>query len=92
MELGRTVTGVSKAAWAAFTVAIVLATIAVGRSWGMIAIPPRRETVSAIRLPEMAVMFATTRGSGSDNPSVEVKSTSRREVTEERRGAMNTSS
>ena len=58
----------------------------------MIAMPPRRATVSAIRRPAIAVMLATTSGSGRSRPSVLVRSTSSRDVTEERRGAMKTSS
>ena len=58
----------------------------------MIAIAPRRATVSAMRRPEIAVMFATTSGVGRDRPSVEVRSTSMRERTDERVGDMKTSS
>ena len=47
--------------------------------------------VSAMRLPETAVMFAATRGSGVASPSVEVRSTSNRDVTSERFGTMKTS-
>ena len=57
----------------------------------MIAIPPRRATVSAIRRPEMAVMLATTSGSVVPMASVLRRSTSSRELTAERRGTMNTS-
>ena len=47
--------------------------------------------VSAMRLPETAVMFAATKGSGVASPSVEVRSTSSRDATSERFGTMNTS-
>jgi len=53
--------------------------------------PPRRAMVSAIRRPLIAVMLATTMGSGVPTPSVLVRSTSVREETLERFGAMNTS-
>ena len=86
------VVAVSKTVGAAFTLPIARATMSVGRSWGMIAMPPRRATVSAIRRPATAVMLATIIGSGRFRPSVLVMSTSRRDVTEERRGAMKTSS
>ena len=89
--LGVTVTGVSKTGEEPFTLATTAATTSAGMSCGMIAIPPRRATVSAIRRPEMAVMLATTSGSVVPIPSVEVRSTSSREVTAERRGTMNTS-
>ena len=67
------------------------ATTSAGMSWGKIASPPRRAMVSAIRLPETAVMFAATSGSGVARPSVEVRSTSSREATSERFGTMKTS-
>ena len=86
------VMAVSKTVGAAFTRAIALPTMSVGRSCGMIAMPPRRATVSAMRRPATAVMFATMSGSGRPRPSVLVMSTSSREVTELRRGAMKTSS
>ena len=89
---GPIVIGVSNTVGAAFTRAIEPPTMSAGRSCGMIAMPPRRATVSAILRPATAVMFATIRGSGSARPSVLVMSTSSREVTELRRGAMKTSS
>ena len=55
-------------------------------SCGMVAMPPRRATVSAIRRPEIAVMFATAIGSVVPTPSGVVRSTSNREVTLERAG------
>jgi hypothetical protein len=60
-------------------------------SWGTMAIPPRRATVSAIRRPEMAVILATTSGSVVPIPSVLRRSTSSRDATAERRGTMKTS-
>ncbi len=57
----------------------------------MIAMPPRRATVSAIRRPEIAVMLATTSGSVVPTPSVLVRSTSSRDATAERAGTMKTS-
>ena len=61
-------------------------------SWGSTVNPPRRATVSAIRRPATAVMLATTTGSVVPIPSVVVKSTSRRDPTDDRFGTMNTSS
>ena len=88
---GETVTAVSKMGWDCFTFVMERATTSTGMSWGKIARPPRRAMVSAMRLPETAVMFAATRGSGVASPSVEVRSTSNRDVTSERFGTMNTS-
>ena len=88
---GVTETAVSNTGWEPLTLATVLATTSVGMSCGRIARPPRRATVSAIRLPEIAVMFATTSGSVVPRPSVLARSTSRREVTAERFGTMKTS-
>jgi hypothetical protein len=42
----------------------------------MTVMPPRRATVSAIRLPAMAVMFATTSGRVAPVPSEVARSTS----------------
>ena len=61
-------------------------------SWGITLRPPRRDTVSAIRRPETAVMFATTMGMVLPEPSEHDRSTSIREVTDERAGTMKTSS
>ena len=47
-----------------------------GMSCGMTTRPPRRATVSAIRFPAIAVMFATTIGSVAPVPSEVVRSTS----------------
>ena len=89
--VGETWTGVSKTGWAAFTRSMDFFTKSVGMSCGRTAIAPRRATVSAILRPLIAVMFATTRGRGDPTPSVEVRSTSIRLVTDERFGAMKTS-
>jgi hypothetical protein len=53
--------------------------------------PPRRATVSAIRLPAMAVMFETTTGILVPTPSGVDKSTDIRESTDDSEGTMNTS-
>ena len=45
-------------------------------SCGITTSPPRRATVSAIRLPAMAVMLATTSGSVAPVPSAVARSTS----------------
>jgi hypothetical protein len=60
-------------------------------SCGRIAIPPRLAIVSAMRRPEIAVMFATASGNDVPTPSGVVRSTSRRDETSERDGTMNTS-
>ena len=91
MVVGVTETGVSKTVCEPLTLRTTSATTSVGMSCGMIATPPRRATVSDIRRPETAVMFATTSGSVVPTPSFEVRSTSSREVSDERRGTMNTS-
>ena len=88
---GATVTAVSNTGWAAFTLLIDRATTSLGMSCGKMASPPRRAIVSAMRRPATAVMFAATRGRGVARPSVEVRSTSRRELTPERLGTMKTS-
>ena len=58
----------------------------------MIAIAPRRATVSAMRLPATAVILATTRGIVVPVASSEARSTSMRLPTAEREGTMKTSS
>ena len=60
-------------------------------SCGITAIAPRRATVSAIRRPATAVMLATTSGMVVPVPSAVDRSTSSREPTSERAGAMKTS-
>ena len=58
----------------------------------MTAIPPRRATVSAIRRPDIAVIFATTMGIVVPDPSTDERSTSIRLSRSEALGTMNTSS
>ena len=53
--------------------------------------PPRLATVSAIRRPATAVMFATTTGIVAPLPSRVVRSTSSREPTADRFGTRKTS-
>ncbi len=74
-----------------FTSATTSATTSVGTSCGMIAIPPRRDTVSAMRRPATAVMLATTTGIVVPVPSAEERSTSKRDATSERDGTRKTS-
>jgi hypothetical protein len=60
-------------------------------SWGRTAMPPRRATVSAIRRPDTAVMFATTTGMVVPLPSLVARLTSSRDSTDDRHGTRNTS-
>jgi hypothetical protein len=89
---GPTVMGVSYTTCRPLTHEMTSVTTSMGMSCGMIAIAPRRATVSAIRRPATAVMFATTNGMVVPEPSLEARSTARREPTSERAGTMNTSS
>ena len=89
--VGGTVTGVSYTVCAAFTRRTVDDTTSRGMSCGMMATPPRRAMVSAMRRPEIAVMLATTSGMVVPVPSAVDRSTSKRDVTSERRGTMKTS-
>ncbi len=91
VSCGETTTGVSTTGWAALTVATTSATTSTGMSCGMTTIPPRRATVSAIRRPATAVMFATTIGMVVPVPSAVARSTSNRDATSERDGTRNTS-
>jgi hypothetical protein len=91
VSVGPTVTGLSTTVSRALTLATTSATTSVGMSCGMTAMPPRRATVSAIRRPETAVMFATTRGIVVPVPSTLARSTSKRDVTSEREGTRKTS-
>ena len=75
-----------------FTYCTTSATTDAGMSCGITTMPPRRATVSAIRLPAIAVMFATTIGRVAPVPSDVARSTSYRLATEERLGTMKTSS
>jgi hypothetical protein len=86
------VIGVSKTGWRVFTQAATSSTMSRGMSWGMTASPPRRARVSAMRRPDTEVMFAATSGTVVPLPSTLARSTSRREVTEERTGTRKTSS
>lgn len=79
MSCRSTVTGVSSTGWAALTSPMVRCTWSSGTSWGSTAMAPRRATVSAIRRPLIAVMFATTTGIVVPVPSPVVRSTSNRE-------------
>ncbi len=73
---GRSSIGVSKTWWRCLTQRTTSATTGIGMSWGITVMPPRRATVSAIRLPAMAVMLATTSGSVAPVPSEVARSTS----------------
>ena len=84
--------GVSKTRCRDFTKRTTSATTGPGMSCGMTTRPPRRATVSAIRLPAIAVMLATTSGTVVPVPSAEDRSTSYRLAIAERRGTMKTSS
>ncbi|ETJ04322.1 MAG: hypothetical protein Q605_AUC00713G0001 [Actinomyces urogenitalis DORA_12] len=67
-------------------------TTSTGMSCGMIVSPPRRATVSAMRLPATAVMLATTSGIVVPVASSVVRSTPVRDPTLDREGTMKTSS
>jgi hypothetical protein len=88
---GSSVSAVSNTGWLAFTREITSATTSSGTSWGSTASPPRRATVSAIRRPATAVMFATTTGIVVPVPSSPARSTSSREATPDREGTRKTS-
>ena len=89
---GASSIGVSKTGCRDFTNRTTSATTGTGMSCGMTASPPRRATVSAIRLPAIAVMFATTSGRVAPVPSAVARSTSYLLATAEYRGTMKTSS
>jgi len=91
VSVGSTTTALSTTVWRALTEATTSATTSSGTSWGSTAMPPRRATVSAMRRPETAVMFATTTGIVVPVPSLVERSTSSREATSERLGTRNTS-
>ena len=86
------VIGVSKRIWRDFIQEITSETTGSGISCGITVRPPRRATVSAIRLPEIAVIFATTNGIVAPVLSEVRRSTSIRLVTFERDGIIKTSS
>ncbi len=89
---GRSWIGVSRTRWRLFTNDTTSATTGAGMSCGMTTSPPRRATVSAIRLPAIAVMLATTIGMVVPVPSAVARSTSYRLPIVECRGTMKTSS
>ena len=91
MSVGASVSAVSTTRSRDFTQEITSATTSAGMSCGRIATPPRRATVSAIRLPETAVMLAVTIGMVAPLPSVVARSTSSREPIADRPGTMKTS-
>ncbi len=90
--VGASSIGVSKTRWRCLTHWTTSVTTGIGMSCGMTVRPPRRAVVSAIRLPAMAVMLATTSGSVAPVPSWVARSTSYRLATAEWRGTMKTSS
>ncbi|SLI68095.1 Uncharacterised protein [Mycobacteroides abscessus subsp. abscessus] len=71
---------------------MVSAAASSGRSCGSTTMPPRRATVSAIRRPATAVMFATTMGMVVPDPSTLDRSTSKRDATSVRFGTRKRSS
>ena len=89
---GASSMGVSKTRCRPFTHVTTSATTGIGMSCGITVSPPRRATVSAIRLPAIAVMLATTSGSVAPVPSAVARSTSYLLATDECRGTMKTSS
>lgn len=89
---GLRVTGVSAIRSRLLMKSTVCCTASIGRSCGSTTMPPRRATVSAIRRPATAVMFATTTGMVVPVPSLVDRSTSKREATSLRLGTMKTSS
>ena len=91
VSVGASVSAVSMTRSRDLTQLITSATTSAGMSWGMMARPPRRAMVSAIRRPETAVMFAVTIGMVAPLPSVVARSTSSREPTPDRLGTMKTS-
>ena len=91
VSVGRSTTGVSYTVCRCFTQLITSVTTSTGMSCGMIANPPRRASVSAIRRPDTAVMFEATTGSVVPVPSAVVRSTSVRDPIDERCGIRYTS-
>ena len=86
-----TVMGVSKTVWAAFTFETMSVSASGEISWGRMVIPPRRATVSAMRLPATAVMLETTSGIEVPTESGVVRSTSERDTTADLEGTMKVS-
>jgi len=91
VSVGATVTAVSTTGWRVFTQATTSRTTSSGMSWGRIASPPRRATVSAIRRPLTAVMLATTTGMVAPVASSGARSTSNRLATSDGDGTRKTS-
>ncbi len=91
VAVGGSVSAVSQSSGRDLTFAMTSATTSTGMSWGMTASPPRRASVSAMRRPETAVMFAAMIGTELPVPSSVARSTSRREATADRLGTMKTS-
>lgn len=89
---GASITGVSATRSRLLTKSTVSRTAEMGRSCGNTTMPPRRATVSAIRRPATAVMFATTTGIVVPVPSEVDRSTSKRDATSLRFGTTKTSS
>ncbi|MBB3727099.1 hypothetical protein FHR33_002959 [Nonomuraea dietziae] len=91
VSCGVSVSGVSCTRSRFLTQSTTSATTSIGMSCGMTVTPPLRATVSAMRRPATAVMFATTMGSVVPVPSLVDRSTASREPIEDRDGTMNTS-
>ena len=91
VSAGPSVIGVSCTRSRLFTQDTTSATTSAGMSWGRMASPPRRATVSAIRRPDTAVMLATTMGMVVPLPSWVARLTSSRDATAERLGTRKTS-
>ena len=91
VSAGPRVIGVSCTRSRVLTQATTSATTSAGMSWGRMASPPRRATVSAIRRPDTAVMLATTIGMVVPLPSCVARLTSSRDATAERLGTRKTS-
>jgi hypothetical protein len=82
---------VSYTVWRDFTYATTVSMTSRGMSCGRTVMPPRRDTVSAMRRPATAVMFDTTTGIVVPSRSGVVRSTSNRDGTDDRLGTMKTS-
>jgi hypothetical protein len=91
VSVGPSVIGVSCTRCRCFTQPTTSATTSIGMSCGSTVIAPRRATVSAIRRPATAVMLDTTIGMVVPVPSAVARSTSSREASRDRAGAMKTS-
>ena len=89
---GPSVSGVSQTACRDLIHATMSATADGATSCGSTVSAPRLASVSAIRRPATAVMFAATTGTVAPDGSGLLRSTSNREATDERPGTRNTSS